>query len=208
MMKKIYLCMIALGVGLNAQARPVSYPEGWTLMVNKHGEDNSLHAHYSPTFKDSVGYKGIYDSSRDLQGHALQYNRLVKRWNKPASQANFYIKSGVGLSEQRGDLSGLFFSGLALDWEDRRYFTSYENKLTSYGQFGTDFEQSTRVGVAPYIAEYGKLHTWLMLEAKQKPEEDDVLHITPLVRVFKGVHLFEFGHSFQGDVTLNYVYRF
>ncbi len=207
-MKRIILGVLAFFWAVPAVARPVSYPGGWTLMASKHGEKSSVHYHYSPTFKDSIGYKGIYDEGADIKGHAFQYNRLVKRWNNPMSQANFYIKSGAGMADKEGALSGLFFTGLALDWEDRRYFTSYENKLTSYGRFGQEYEQSARVGIAPYVAEYGALHTWFMLEVKNDPKADEPVHITPLVRLFKGVHLLEVGHSFQGDVTLNYIYRF
>ena len=49
-------------------------------------------------------------------------NYLLKRFNKPASQANFYIKNGVGLasSDYRSlnrKAEALFFKGISIDWK-------------------------------------------------------------------------------------------
>jgi len=58
----------------------------------------------------------------DLTFTGLQYNRLVKRWNGPESQANIYAKFGVGAADPFGEedaqLAG--FIELAADWETRR----------------------------------------------------------------------------------------
>ena len=40
-----------------AQSRPVSYPTGWTMMLQNNDTRRTMHAHYSPTAKWSVGYK-------------------------------------------------------------------------------------------------------------------------------------------------------
>ena len=68
--------------------------------------------------------------------------------------------------------------------------------------------QSARVGIAPYIGDYGDLHTWLMLQVDHVPESDEQITVTPLVRLFKDVHLLEAGMSNQGDVLFNYILRF
>lgn len=67
-------------------------------MTMNDGDKNSVHVHYSPTAKTSIGYKFEYWPDKELNLHALQINKLLKRWNKTESQANFYIKSGVGVA--------------------------------------------------------------------------------------------------------------
>ncbi|MAF68031.1 MAG: hypothetical protein CMH25_01640 [Micavibrio sp.] len=195
------------------QARPVSYPGGITAMFMNNGDVNSAHVHYSPTAKYSLGYKYEHWRDRDFNMHALQLNNLIKRWNKKETQANFYIKSGVGVAHSLDDSvtdknDFAAYTGLALDWESRRFFTSYENRYTDAGDIDDFFMQSARVGVAPYIGDYGDLHTWLMLEVEHSPKSDDKFTITPLVRMFKGVHLVEGGVSNRGDVMFNYVVRY
>ena len=64
------------------------------------GEESSVHLHYSPTFKQSIGWYSRSNWAEDYKYSGVQYNRLMKRWNEKGSQANFYIKSGVGLSSK------------------------------------------------------------------------------------------------------------
>lgn len=210
---RFLLPIICLSLALPAFARPVSYPDGWTVMQMNNPDRNRLHVHYSPTFKHSIGYVGEYQREEEYQLHALQLNQLVKRWNAPASQANFYVKTGVGVAQSD---AGTFdsktdfaaYTGIAMDWEDRRYFTSYENRAMSAGDIDSDFSQSARIGIAPYIGDYGDLHTWLMLQVDHMPGDDDQLTVTPLVRLFKGVNLVEAGMNDNGEVLFNWIIRF
>ena len=70
------------------------------------------------------------------------------------------------------------------------------------------FLQSARLGIAPYIGDYGDLHTWLMVELWHIPDNDDQFTLTPLVRFFKDVHLVEVGISTDGDLLFNWIIRF
>lgn len=208
------LLLIALTVGLitpcikGVQARPVSYPGGITAMTTNDGDKNTLHLHYSPTAKTSLGYKFEYWRDGEYTINALQMNNLLKRWNKKDSQANLYLKSGVGAAHKDGEDDFAAFTGIATDWEDRRYFVSYENRYTEAGDIDDFFMQSARVGVTPYIGDYGDLHTWLMLQVEHVPESKDKFTVTPLVRFFKDVHLVEAGMSDQGDLMFNWVIRY
>lgn len=209
-----YILFIFLIIWPNiSEARPVSYPGGTTLMFMNSGDVNSLHLHYSPSAKYSIGYKAEYWRDGEYTIQALQLNNLLKRWNNRGSQANFYLKSGVGIGhsdkgsfDNETDFAG--YTGIAADWEDRRYFISYENRYTEAGDIDNFYMHSARVGITPYIGDYGDLHTWLMLEAEHQPEAKDKYKIMPMVRFFKDVHLAEFGFSNQGDVMLNYIIRF
>ena len=210
------LLLTLLGIGLmipTAEARPVSYPGGWTLMLLNNGDLNSAHVHYSPTAKTSVGYKFEYWRDRDFTLNAVQMNNLLKRWNEKDSQANLYLKSGVGVAHSNsgpydGETSAAGFTGIAADWEDRRFFTSYENRYTEAGKLDDFFMQSGRVGWAPYEGDYGDVHTWLMLQVEHMPESEHNFTVTPLVRMFKDVHLFEAGMNNRGEVLFNYVFRY
>lgn len=213
LMKLLYIIIGMITFIPTTHARPVSYPGGITGMVLNNGDVNSVHIHYSPTKDYSVGYKGEYWRQGDYAINAIQVNRLLKRVNKKDSQANIYLKSGVGLAtsfsgEHDGETDPAAFVGLATDWEDRRFFTSYQNRYTEAGNIDDFYMQSARVGVTPYIGDYGDLHTWLMLDVEHKPEAKEKITVTPLVRLFKGVHLMEAGISNQGKVLFNWVIRY
>lgn len=209
----LLLLAFMLFAGNPLLARPVSYPDGWTTMLTNNGDRNALHIHYSPSINYSIGYKGEYWRDKDYTIHALQLNNLVKRWNMPAAQANFYVKSGVGIAQTRGErynesVDPAYYTGLALDWENRRFFTSYENRFTQAGSLDDFYMQSARVGIAPYIGDYGDLHTWLMVDVEHQPESDKPFTVTPMVRLFKDVHLVEAGMSNKGELLFNYFIRF
>lgn len=207
------LCLLPIILSANVSARPVSYPGGWTVMQANDADKHSLHLHYSPTKDYSIGYKAEYWRDEDWQFHGLQLNNLIKRWNGQASQANFYLKSGLGVAYsdyQAFDhrLEPAAFTGIALDWEDRRYFTSYENHLYYAGDIDRFYHQSARVGIAPYIGNYGDLHTWLILQVDHAPADRDKITFTPMVRLFKSETLVEAGMSDNGDILFNFILRY
>lgn len=177
-------------------------------MLTNDLDANSTHLHYSPTARYSVGWRHEY--LRDAKAHSdtLQINSLLKRWNMPASQANLYLKSGAGVAYDDGNSEPAFFTGLAADWEDRRFFTGYENRFYTAGDIESYAKHKARIGVAPYIGDYGDVHTWLMLQADYDPGARDDFSLTPLVRFFKGADLLEAGYNLDKGIQLNYIHRF
>lgn len=206
--------IIFCSVNFQLQARPVSYPSGLTFMQMNDVNVSSAHIHYSPTAKYSIGFKAEDWQEDDWQFYGIQLNNLLKRWNKKASQANIYLKTAIGVAysdqvEFANEQEGAGFIALAADWEDRRFFASYENGYHYAGDIAKFFHQQARIGVAPYIGDYGDLHSWLMLQISHNPTlQDEELNITPLVRVFKDVYLFETGMSLDGDFLFNTIIRF
>lgn len=206
---------LAAGLALTAlaapaSARPVSYAGGWTLMQENNGMYSSLHAHYSPTATDSVGLYVEQNWDMDTTFTGLQYNRLVKRWNAPASQGNVYFKLGAGAASPfaGGDADLASFAGLAADWETRRVFVSYDVRARDFGP-DESVTHAARLGVAPYVAEFGALHTWAMVQVENSPEADESLTFTPLVRLFKGPLLIEAGYTVETEeFMLNWTWRF
>ena len=215
-MKSIQYAGLALVIGFAwsvppAEARPVSYPSGWTVMQKNNGDYSSLHVHYSPTFTDSIGLYSERNWQTDWHFTGVQYNRLVKRWNQTNSQGNLYFKAGAGQADpfgQGADVEAAGFVGVAADWETRRWFVSYEARGFDLG-FTQDARQSARVGMAPYIGDYGDVHTWLMLQVDNRPEAETPTVVTPLVRFFYDVQLLEIGYTPETEeLLLNWIVRF
>ena len=205
---------LAFGIAISAHeadARPVSYPGGWTAMQQNNGDFSSIHLHYSPTFRDSIGIYSERNWDADWHFTGIQYNRLLKRWNTPDSQANLYFKAGAGQADPFGDgadVEAAGFLGIGADWETRRWFLSYEGRAYDLG-FTQDARQAARIGVAPYIGDYGDLHTWLMLEVENRPEAENPTTLTPLVRFFYDVQLLEIGYTPESEeLMLNWIVRF
>lgn len=204
----ILALLIFIGLPKTAQARPVSYPGGWTVMLTNDVDINSVHVHYTPDPKSSIGLRHEYLRGNSAHVDTLQYNRLLKRWNAPASQANLYLKSGLGVAYADGQSEPAAFTGMAVDWEDRRYFVSYENRFFHAGDIDKFAKHKARIGIAPYIGDVGDLHSWLMLQADYDAGAADDFSVTPLVRFFYGTHLLEAGHNLDNGVLLNYIKRF
>ncbi|MEZ4753073.1 MAG: hypothetical protein R3A13_02040 [Bdellovibrionota bacterium] len=197
----------------SALARPVSYPGGTTVMSKNDERVNSFHLHYSPTAKYSVGYRGEYWHDDEFYLHSAAVNVLLRRWNMPRSQANFYLKSGLGFAysdyqDFDSEYEPLAYSGVSLDWENQRFFVMYENRGIYADDIDRSYHQKARLGIAPYIGEYGDLHTWLMVEFAHHPGTEDSFSITPLLRFFYSVYMAEVGVSTDGDLTANLVIRF
>ena len=212
-MRSLTTCLIT-GVAISviwftpSDARPISYPDGWSAMTMNDGDTNSINLQYSPTATYSIGYTGEYARADDTQLHVLQINNLIKRWNNLDSQGNFYLESGVGAMEDNGDVSPAAFTGITTDWEDRRLLVSYRNRISVGDNVTEDFIQWGRVGIAPYIGDYGDVHTWTMIEIRHSPEHDTPLTVTPFVRLFKDTNMVEMGISNKGKITFNFMKQF
>lgn len=211
MFKLIALFLWGLFCVGQADARPVSYPGGTTLMQNNSDEYSNLHVHYSPSIRYSIGYRAEFARGSDNQFHGLQFNYLAKRWNQPSAQANLYFKTALGQKkEEKNQLElvtdEVLYLGVAVDWENRRFFSSYSNRF-QFSQSGIESRShSARLGLTPYIGDYGELHTWLMLQVDKNPDEEWVT--TPLVRFFKSVYLLELGWSSEHTPLVNFIVRF
>ncbi len=218
MRKRLYvwaaLALIVTSGGL--QARPVSYPGGWTALWFTDAIGDALWLHYSPTARYSVGFRAERNRDSDFVFYGGQYTRLLKRWNAPGSQANLYLNTGAGFAfdtegddfTPRGSALGSGFLGVQADWETRRWFASYDVRHLVIDGRPDQFVQKLRLGVAPYIAEVGDWHLWFMVEGAHRDENEDRFSVTPLLRLFKGPLLLEGGVSDRGEFLFNAIYRF
>ena len=193
-------------------ARPISYPGGWTIMQSNNWQLSRLHGHYSPNINNSIGVAVERYHETGRYNVNLQWNYLLGRKNTKTSQANLYLKTQGGIAIEDGKTQPNASIGIAGDWETRRYFASYEAVGRYAGEFNAgSFHHKARIGIAPYVAEYGGLHLWIMVQADHNLEaldQDNRLIFTPLIRVFKGDYLGEFGVNTNGDVMVNWIVRF
>ncbi len=204
------LCLFAL-IAMPESAlavKPITYPGGATVMSMNDGMENTLHVLYTLTPRFSTGIRTTYDRTDDYGVAMVEGNFLLNRWNAPDSQGNLFLTLGAGgaySDKEKFDkeTTPALAAGVLADWEDRRYLISYENEYLMAGDIADAFHQSGRIGIAPYVAEYGALHTWVMLQIDHHLEQDDPVTLTPLIRLFQGDYLGEVGVSDTGKLLLN-----
>lgn len=177
-------------------------------MTMNDGMENSNLVSYSPTARDAIGVRSDYLREDDAWMHAINYNRLLKRWNEADSQGNIFMLSGAGIATRGDEKAAVGWLGMEADWESRRYYVSYENRVIGSGVIDESFMQRARIGIAPYIANYDGWHPWLMLQVDHRPRNDDEIVLTPLVRVFNSEVLGEAGISSTGDIMFNVTTQF
>ena len=161
----------------------------------------SIYYHYSPSYKYSFGVETLEDKSLNRNYSYLRFTYLLNRKNSAESQRNLYFQSGIsseGLDEH--------FYGAHGDWETRRLFIefSYKKIETNLREYSDQFY---KVGVAPYLGEYGDLHTWIMLKTKRN-SIDDTWSTYPVLKFFKGNFLIEFGYNNRTKWDAHLMYRF
>lgn len=208
MRKFILFAAIAALLPATAEARPVSYPGGWTFMTTNDVDENSVHVHYSPSAHYAVGWRHDYLRDTKTNVDTALLNLILKRWNLDGSQANLYLQSGAGIAYDSDETNPAAFTGITADWENRRLLVSYENRFFTAGSLDSFAEHTARVGVAPYIGDYGDLHTWLMVEGNYDAGNEDSFSLTPLVRLFKGTTLIEAGYNLDDGALFNFVQQF
>ena len=195
--KIIILLIISFGL----DARPISYSGGSTIMSFSDNIKDSLYYHYSPSYKYSVGIENIRDKYFDDNYSYVRFTYLLNRKNTENSQRNLYFQSGIsskGFNE--------FFYGMHGDWESRRLFVGFGLKETKR-KIHDYSEQYYQIGVAPYLGDYGDLHTWIMIKAKENSLQNK-WSTYPVLKFFKGNVLVEFGYGEKTEWDVHLMYRF
>lgn len=194
---------IALGALAGvAHARPVTYPGGRMSMTEVDGSAVTTQADYTLNRQVAVGAYALTEASGDRVAAGALVNFLLVRKNTADSQANVYLMAGAGPSWLRRagpgrDTVASGFVGAEADWETRRWFVGAAGKLSVVGD-EAELGWRARLGMAPYIAGSGRLHTWTMLQVGRSAIAGREVEVTPLVRLFKGSVLAEAGLSHRG----------
>ena len=212
-MSRIALFCILFVVNMSfVYAHPVSF-EGSKGIMGYHSPLLS-HVQLNYSFKHwfalGVHYYEVPNQQMDLSAGFVSANFLIKRWNGASYQANLYGVIGAGSSRLGTNSQEALLSKLQFDIEDREYYF-----LASYGQINTEKmidlkDGLVRFGVAPYVANYNDIHSWIILEwrSMELVEGGFVDDVTPFLRVFYKNLLFEIGQSFNGLTRFNYIVHF
>lgn len=196
----IRILLLVLLLPSTIQARPVSYSGGSTIMLFSDDKQGSVYYHYSPNYTYSIGIEMV-DTREQADDYArFRFTYLLDRKNTKRSQRNLYFESGLNAG---GDKEN--FYGLMGDWETRQYFVGFGAR---------EFESDTRshskqfiqLGFAPYVGEYGDLHSWLMVKSKRTSSADD-WNTYPMLRFFKGDYFLEVGVDENEKLDLHFMVR-
>jgi len=184
-------------------AHPVTYEDGRVLTGSYDSKRFDLLGSYSYTHRDALGLS--YARIRDLAGKNNYFlvprlSHLLKRWNMPAAQANVYIWGGAGVSYDDSDTRLAGAAGLQADWETRRLYTQLDGD-TLQAEGGRNFDRARyRFGVAPYLAEFDELQTFIIAQARYASYKDDKITFGPVLRFFYQTYLVELGIDNKGDL--------
>ncbi len=215
-MARTLCAVVSLCLGSSASAfaaSPISYDGGVTLIEETDRESTSLGVHLTVDPRLAVGLRSEWDRHNDALLSGVRVTGLVHRWHGRNYQANIYASFDTGVAHGVGEnvaRAEPFVGGvISADWETRRWFLSYMAHAYEAGDVGSTVAQMGRIGFAPYVADTGALHTWLMVEIDHRPDNPDEIGVTPLVRFFKDDALLELGWSVTDDRPLaNLMYRF
>ncbi|MFM6927140.1 MAG: hypothetical protein ACKOX6_01675 [Bdellovibrio sp.] len=208
-MKQLLFSFLLIGFSTASFAHPVSYQGATSLMSYNKEEENEVLLTYS--FKSYLA-AGLYYLKEGKTAFTLpRVNYLAKRWNNEDSQGNIYLSGGYGYERSHDENKGVGLGGLDVDWESRKYYTSaayYRFLRDDSGDVSRpDFEIiKVRGGVAPYLAEYGEINAWFILQAEKM--NDKPVELTQFVRLFYKNVLIELGAGFDGGWAFNYMVHF
>jgi hypothetical protein len=194
---------------VQVQAHPVSYQGATSLMSYNKPDENELLLTYS--FKSYLAAGLYYFKEGNVNYSLPRINYLAKRWNNEDSQGNIYLSGGYGAERSYDETKGVGFASVDVDWESRKYYTAaaYSRffRDNSGAQPRPDYEMiKLRAGIAPYLAEYGDINAWFILQAEK--QNDSSTQLTQFIRLFYRNVLVELGAGFNGEWAFNYMVHF
>ena len=208
--KRVAAIAALLLLSYPAAAKPISYVGGTMLMVENDYTGNTVSLDYTFTPRFAAAFYAKHEiHGNEFTALGPQLNTLIKRWNMPDGQGNIFAMTGAGAAVGRnGDDRFAAWATILADYETRRVFTSYEARFMYVPGVEHSLWQRARVGVAPYLANYDDLNTWLMIQVDHHPDKSRATTVTPLLRLFYKTFLVEGGVSTKGDVMFNLVKQF
>jgi|FLYM01.1.fsa_nt_gi hypothetical protein len=181
-------------------AHPVSSEDGVELMSETSSYFREMSLVYSPKSWMSVGVVSEeFAQERDYT--SLHLGWLVQRWNLEGAQGNIYLFGGPG-----DDFARL---GAQVDFETRKIYSALKyTERRDYSGFGLlDDRAEAAFGIAPYLANYSELNTWVIMKVMMSENFSRVDYM-PHLRFFYRNFLWEVGMGFDGMAQLNFMVRF
>ena len=187
----IRLFLITIFLSSHLFSHPVIFKGGKVFWVTQTLNYNDIRFGTSQTSNWLIGGRLLEDRNSNESFVLINNNYLLKRWNAPNSQANIYLLSSVGINTKDNKEMGAF--GIHGDWENRRYMVM---QMMEYFSHNESWVSSTRLSVSPYTVDYTKMSVWLIANYEVTYQDDEYSStLIPVVRLFKGNYLVEFGKS-------------
>jgi len=210
-MKPVYLFTNFLLLTLaETQAKPLSYVGGTMVMQENDETGHTLTIDYTFDPHFALGVYSKYEiNQRDnfwMVGPTL--NTLIKRWNLPDGQGNIFNMTGAGMARQGSRNEPAAWTTMMVDYETRRLFASYEVRFMYARDIESSVWQRAYLGVAPYLANYDQLNTWMLIRLDHHPAKHDHFVVTPVLRFFYKTFWLEVGYSSNQHVMVNWTVQF
>lgn len=192
-----------------ANAHPVSFKDGFGIMPGYSLDRKELELNYSFTSDTAAAINliEIEKSDSKLRFILPQVNHKFFRRNAPESQANLYGSLGLGGVREDGgsELAGI--AAIQADYETRRIYTLIAGEHIQTDNLNLN-RFRYRFGVAPYLADFEDLNTWLIGQVEYTPQLDEEWTVVPMVRFFYSNYLLEVGASLDGDPFVAGIFHF
>jgi hypothetical protein len=191
------------------QAKPLSYVGGTMVMQENDETGHTLSIDYTFDPHFALGVYSKYEiNGKEFYMAGPELNSLIKRWNLPDGQGNIFTMTGGGVARKGSNTQPAAWAALLADYETRRWFFSYEPRVTYAGNIEKSFWQRAHAGFAPYLANYDELNTWLLIRVDHHPAKNDHFVVTPVVRFFYKTIWLEVGYSSNSHVMVNWTVQF
>jgi hypothetical protein len=206
---KLWLFVILL-TGATAQAHPVPFKGAIGVMSWNQSflSDNWLTYSFRSDAAIALRQMRLEMPEGRSQFYGAQVDYVLHRWNRLESQSNAYVYGSYGPMTMQGQTKGAGLAGIELDSESRKFYASaaYERMWSRFGQ--NNYRAQTRLGLAPYEAEFDEIAAWFYLQFQYHPNLVRKQSLTPLIRLFYKSALVEAGASTVGDWMLNFMFHF
>ncbi len=205
-----FAALCAAGASGNLWAHPVAFQGSVGVMSSFFPDERMLEVNYSLRHWVAPSARMYwYTPGTDRPDAVLGgVNFLLHRWNGDDYQANIYSETAFGSSRFTGTNRGAYYLGLQSDAETRKYYgLIHVSTLRNWSRAETSHYE-VRAGIAPYVAEYDALHTWLILQADRYTHLGSKIRLSPFLRFFYRNVLWEIGSSLQGKFMLNTIIHF
>ena len=203
------LLLTTFGTALVSKAKPLSYVGGTMVMQENDETGHTISSDYTFTPTNAFGlYIKQEENGKEIFMLTPEFNTLLKRWNLPDGQGNIFNMTGAGLAHYRGNNQPCLWTAFLADYESRRWFFSYEPRFVWDGNIEKSVWQRARIGIAPYLANYNDLNTWIMFQVDHHPAKRDHFVATPLIRFFYKTYLFEVGYGSNQHIMVNWTIQF
>ena len=213
------LICLALCSSHYANAAPMGFDESYMVMGDFTNNWQELTVNYATTPRDAFGVTAVYmrgdDKRRRRTLEEFTYTRLLKRWNAPHSQTNFWFIGGVGALQGKDKRAGrdhyftktMVTPGIQFDHETARVYFSAAHRFYRASNINHDFT-AVRAGFSFYETDYDQTQPWFILEARNMNGLSEKLEITPMLRFIHSSIFVEVGVNNFHKPRFNFMYIF